>query len=78
MKRRAPFHRDLPPLARCCPGARLTTISAAVDAIVYPQQTTRLPGARQVDLAGVGHAGLLVHRTALDAVVQALTDGEAA
>lgn len=70
--------RRSPPLGELTglpPDAEVTTIAACRDFIVYPIQTCHLPGARGVELHGVGHAGLLTHRVAIDAVVEAICDG---
>jgi hypothetical protein len=53
------------------PGA-LTTIAGAPDLLVYPQSTCHLPGARTIDLPGVGHTGLLTRADAIGAVVEAI------
>jgi pimeloyl-ACP methyl ester carboxylesterase len=54
---------SLPPLLRLVPHAQRTTIGAVDDAIVYPLSTTHEPDdddAARHDLAGLGHATLLV------------------
>lgn len=77
MRRRAAFLAELSPLERCCPGAHVVTVAAELDAIVYPRESCHLPCAVQVDLPGVGHSGLLVHRRALDVVLSALAEESA-
>lgn len=74
MRRRSPFLAELSPVEQLCPGARVVTVDAELDAIVYPRETCHLPCAEQVSLPGVGHAGLLVHRRAKEAVVRALEE----
>ena len=70
--RRSSWIRDLPGLETSAPGASLTTIAALDDLIVYPHHTCHIPGARTVDLPGIGHAGLIAHRQAIACVVDAL------
>ncbi|HMV65476.1 MAG TPA: hypothetical protein PKA64_01405, partial [Myxococcota bacterium] len=43
------------------PVARLGTVASADDLTVYPIETTRIPGARAVEVERVGHAGLIIH-----------------
>lgn len=74
MRRRSPFLAALSPLDTTCPAARVVTVDAELDAIVYPRETCHLPCAEQVSLPGIGHAGLLVHRRARDAVLRALEE----
>lgn len=54
------------------PASHVTTIAGIPDLIVYPASTCHLPGARSIDLLGVGHAGLLTRPDAINAVVDAL------
>lgn len=77
MRRRSPFLATLSPLDRCCPDARVVAIAAQLDAIVYPHESSHLPCAENVELPGLGHTGLLVHRRAVDVVLRALTEGSA-
>lgn len=74
MRRRSSFLAELSPLEAVCPAARVVTVDAELDTIVYPRESCHLPCARQVSLPGVGHAGLLVHRRALATVVEALEE----
>ncbi len=69
----APFISGLPTLRQLLPHARLTTISSAHDAVVYPQETCRVEGAAEHALSGFGHAELLVHPRVVDLVVASLT-----
>ena len=62
------FVRGLPALS---PG-QWTTVSALDDVIVYPVGTVHLPGARQVDVPAIGHVGLVVHKEAHAAIIDAL------
>ena len=77
MRRRSPFLRELWPVERCCPEARIVTIAAELAAIVYPRESCHLANAENVDHPGVGHAGLLVHRRSVAAVLSALFEERA-
>jgi pimeloyl-ACP methyl ester carboxylesterase len=49
------------------------TVAGEDDAVVYPQHTAHLPQSRRVDLAGIGHLGLLVRQDVHAAVLAALS-----
>jgi pimeloyl-ACP methyl ester carboxylesterase len=70
--RKSPVIRELPHPTALVPASRWTTIAGADDAVVYPAETCRLDDVDHVELPATGHAGLLVHRASLDAVVRAL------
>ncbi|PNU21271.1 hypothetical protein C2E25_02980 [Geothermobacter hydrogeniphilus] len=55
----------------------LTCIYSRHDNIVIPSSSGRLPGSREVELQGMGHMGLLYHKTAVRAVLDALGDPSA-
>lgn len=69
MKRRSSWLAALPGFAR---HIDVVTVAAERDFVVYPSSTCHLPGARHVQIAGVGHAGLLTNRRVHEAVVQHL------
>ncbi len=71
--RRSALLRDLPAFPS---STRLTTIAALHDLIVYPQETCHLPGARTVDLHGIGHVGLLTRRAAIQGIVDVVCEDE--
>ncbi len=50
------------------PEARVTTIYSCHDNIVLPPESSRLNGAENIELAGVGHATLLYHPRTLQAL----------
>ncbi len=62
----------LPDFTRTAPRSRVTTIATRHDLVVYPPSVAHLPGARPVNLSGIGHVGLLTEPVALQAVGQAL------
>lgn len=66
--RRSTLLAELPTLAEL----RVTTVAAAPDLVVYPASTCHLPNSNRVDLAGVGHCGLLTRPEAIGAVLSAL------
>lgn len=72
MSRRSSWLADLPTFAETVPNAQVTTIASDTDTVVYPRETSHLPGATMIDLTGIGHAGLLtsraVRRLVLDAI----------
>lgn len=74
MRRRSSFLAALSPLEATCPAARVVTVDAELDAIVYPRESCHLACSEQVSLPGVGHSGLLVHRRAREAVLRALEE----
>lgn len=69
----APWLRMLPTLPQLLPGRRITTVGSIADMIVYPESSTRQPGARHHTLEGIGHGGLLTHPTPLGIAVDAVT-----
>lgn len=73
MKRAASFLSTLPSFAELAPHAHVTTIAADQDYVVYPEETSHLPETTAKTLRGFGHASLLTHRIAIEAVVAALT-----
>jgi pimeloyl-ACP methyl ester carboxylesterase len=77
MRRGSVFLRDLPEFRTLAPAARVTTIAAEADYVVQPASTCHLDGARQVNLPGLGHVGLLTAPSALRAVVAAICEDEA-
>ena len=72
LSRRSPVLAALPTFEELAPHAQVTTVAALRDFIVYPGTSPLLDAADQVVLTGVGHAGLLVQRQAVDAVCNAL------
>lgn len=68
---------ELPSFAELAPQAEVTTVAGVRDLVVYPQSSALLAGSHQVVLPGVGHGGLLVHRVAVEAVLNALDAREA-
>lgn len=72
MGRRSDALLALPMLSELVDPRTLTTVGGDEDTTVYPVETTLDPGARQVVLPGLGHAGILWHASALDTVVRAL------
>ena len=71
MHRRSPWLKTVPRLSETVPHAKITTIAGKRDVVVYPGESCHLPGATRIDLP-VGHTGLLTHREAIRAVVEAL------
>ncbi len=69
--RRSELLRQLPGFP---PNAAITTIAARHDLLVYPQATCHLEGARTIDLAAVGHTGLLTWPSVQALVVEALCE----
>lgn len=55
-------------------GTRLTAIVNRHDNMILPFENARLEGARNVELAGMGHASVLYHPRSLDAIIGALTE----
>ena len=72
LKRGAELLRDLPPLTSLVP--RVTSIAGSLDTLVYPMASALEPGAQHVVLP-VGHAGLLTHPAAVNAVLASVTGG---
>jgi len=69
LKRRAELLAELPGLCELVP--RVTNLAGTLDTVVYPLNTALEPGAAHVVLP-VGHAGLLTHPDAVDAVLSAV------
>ena len=67
---------DLAELPHFPEHARVTTFSARQDLVVYPVQTCHVPGARTIDLAEVGHTGLLTNPAVIDQVADAVCEEE--
>jgi triacylglycerol lipase len=63
----------LPTLAHLAPAARVVTISAGWDLIVYPTSSCHAQGGTEVTLPATGHCGLLTSGRARRAVLEALT-----
>ena len=62
----------LPTLSRLAPSARVVTISAGWDLIVYPPASSHAQGGAEIALPHLGHCGLLTSDLALQAVLDAL------
>lgn len=60
MRRGSIFLRQLPGLEKLCPEASMLTAAAEHDYVVYPEETSEIPGAPHRVFSGIGHAGLLV------------------
>lgn len=78
LARHSDFLEALPAFAQVAPQAEVTTIAAERDWVVYPASTCHQPGARTIELPGVGHAGLLTAPEALRTVIDVLRDGATA
>lgn len=76
MRRSSPLFKDLPSLPELLPHARVVTVAALVDYVVYPVETCHVPGADNLTFERPGHTGLLVDEEVLGATVDALC-GEA-
>lgn len=74
LKRSSRLIGSLPELPALLPHARLATIAAEMDTIVYPTATALVPGSEQHVVAGVGHAGLLTDTQVLEKVEHFLLD----
>lgn len=72
LRRRSTLLRDLPQLPDLVPNGRVVTIAGDTDTIVYPVETSLVPGAEAVVLHGIGHAGLLTSPESWEAVRSAL------
>lgn len=68
----SPWIQALPTLTAMLSPAAVTTIGSSMDLVVYPEATTRQPGATHHVVSHVGHAGLLVDSTVLQLAVAAL------
>lgn len=71
--RGAPWLVALPTLRELVPSARITTIASRHDAVVYPHDTSRVPGAQWHELDHLGHAELLIRPAVVELVVNALS-----
>lgn len=71
--RGAPWLVALPTLRQLVPDARITTIASRHDAVVYPHDTSRVPGAQWHELDHLGHAELLVAPAVVDLVVNSIS-----
>lgn len=78
LKRSSRLIGSLPELSELLPHARLASIAAEMDTIVYPTATALVPGSEQHVVAGVGHAGLLTEPKVLEEVERFLLDAEEA
>lgn len=72
MRRGSHYLLGLPDFQVTAPEAQVTTVAAERDLIVFPTRVAHLAGARQVNLVGLGHAGLLTRDCATQAVLAAL------
>jgi triacylglycerol esterase/lipase EstA (alpha/beta hydrolase family) len=66
------FLQALPDFSQLAPQARVITVAAQDDWVVYPIENCHLPGARHMDLEAVGHSGTLTASRAISQVVDAL------
>ena len=71
LHRRSPWIADLPTFAELVPHARTVTIGGSADYVVYPLDTCHLDGSERVDMAGLGHAGMLTHPRVHDIILAA-------
>ncbi len=60
MARRGDYLVELPCLTELVPNAVVTTLGSPDDTTVYPVESTRLQGAKNLELGGYGHFGLMV------------------
>jgi pimeloyl-ACP methyl ester carboxylesterase len=74
MTRGSAFLERLPDFRELTPAARVVSVAADPDLLVFPVDATRLPGASRMTLHGVSHLGLLTDPVAIEAVVE-LLDG---
>ncbi|MCA9493123.1 MAG: hypothetical protein KC621_24500 [Myxococcales bacterium] len=74
LRRGSALVRQLPHLSELLPHARVVSVAADADTVVYPVETALVPAAEHVVLPGIGHAGLLSHPRAWEAVGQALQE----
>lgn len=58
--------------AKAPTGVKINNIYTRKDNMVLPNQNTRLPWGKQIELDGMGHTGLIYRRPALEAVYRAL------
>ncbi|MFT7520669.1 MAG: pimeloyl-ACP methyl ester carboxylesterase [Kiritimatiellia bacterium] len=61
MRRSSRWIAGLPSLVESLPHARIVTVGATADYVVYPLDTCHVEGADRVDIQGTGHGGLLTH-----------------
>mgnify|MGYP000023227645 CR=1 FL=1 len=73
MKRNHTFTNTLPHLHESAPHVEHVAICAQQDYIVYPRETSLPEGANHVVLPNPGHAGLLVSKCSLQAIMRALS-----
>jgi triacylglycerol lipase len=74
MKRRSALLAGLPSLTELVPHGRVVAIAGDADTIVYPVDSSLVPGAEGVVLRGVTHAGLLTSSRAHAAVRHVLRE----
>lgn len=77
MSRSSDFVRRLPDFRESAPQARVVTVAAVPDFVVYPEESAYLSGARAVTIRGVGHSGLLIEPRVIELVADFLA-GETA
>ena len=68
----SPWLAALPTLTELLSPEQVTTVGSTMDLVVYPEATTRQPGATHHVVSHVGHAGLLVDTGVLRLAVAAL------
>lgn len=69
------FLAALPTLGELLPDIALLTIAGSADMVVYPHATATQPDVPHLLLDGVGHAGLLTSKRAIEAVVELVRAG---
>ncbi|MCB9685531.1 MAG: hypothetical protein H6738_20980 [Alphaproteobacteria bacterium] len=72
LRRGSALVRQLPHLSELLPHARVVSVAGDADTVVYPVETALVPAAEHVVLSDIGHAGLLSHPLAWEAVGRAL------
>jgi pimeloyl-ACP methyl ester carboxylesterase len=77
LSRRSAILARLPHFGALVPHARITTIAAQHDAIVFPPETCHQPGSVAIELEALGHVGLLTDAAAIACVIDALEPGYA-
>ena len=70
--RGAEFLIRLPDFHTSAPGARVITVAAEHDFIVYPESTSHLPGTQAVNIPNTSHPGLLTEAQVIAQVVDVL------
>ncbi len=68
------FLSELPVFSQSAPRARVVTIATERDYIVYPHQTSHLPGARAIDFSTASHPGLITEKAVIQCVVESLSE----